>query len=340
MFGQLQPGAHDGSLFGGYRRHVQRVLHRAGQQVVRHLLGHLKRHVFLRLGGRSPKMRRDNDVWQIEQRACGGGFFCEDVKGGTGNMAGFQGLGQGRLIHQAAAGTVDDPHARLGPGNRRRVEDVAGLVGQRHMKGDEIGAGQQLIQLDLGDTHRARALLAQERVIGHNLHVQAKRAVADDTADIARADHAEGLVVQLDPHETRLLPLAGMGGGVGLGQLAGDRKHHRYRMFGGGDGVAERRVHHDHALFRRRRNIDVVNADPGAGDDFQTVCAFQQLGGHLGRRADGKTVVIADDFGQLFLVLAQLGHEINLDTTITKDLDGGFGQGVRDENLGGHDGHS
>lgn len=39
-------------------------------------------------------------------------------------------------------------------------------------------------------------------------------------------DHAEGLVEQLDPHEAGLLPLSGMGGGIGFQDLPGNGKHH------------------------------------------------------------------------------------------------------------------
>ena len=38
------------------------------------------------------------------------------------------------------------------------------------------------------------------------------------------------------------------------------------RVLGGGDGVAERRVHDDDALGGRRLDVDVVDADAGAAD--------------------------------------------------------------------------
>ena len=94
MVGQLDPGAHDLGLFGGDRRHVERVGHGAGQQVVRHLLGHLKRDVLLRLGGGGAQMRRADDVRQAEERVLRRGLLGEDVEGGAGDMARFQQLGQ------------------------------------------------------------------------------------------------------------------------------------------------------------------------------------------------------------------------------------------------------
>ncbi len=338
MPGQLDPGAHDRGFFCGDRGHVERVLHGAGQKVVRHLLGHLQRHVLLRLGGGGTQMRGHHHVRQAEERAFCGGFDLEHVEGGAGDLAGFQGFGKGGLIHQTAAGAVDDPHAFLCLCKGFGVQDAAGLVGQRHMQGDEIGLCQQLIELHLGHAHRLGALFGQEGIVGQYLHVQAKGAVADDAADIAGADHAEGLVVKLDPHEARLFPLAGMGGDRGFGQLPRHGKHHRNRMFGGGDGVAEGRVHHDHAVARGGGNVNVINADPGAADDLEVRRECQQLVGHLGGRADGKAVILADDLGQFFLVLAEFGHVIHLDPAVAEDLHGGFGEFVGYENAGGHDG--
>jgi hypothetical protein len=38
-------------------------------------------------------------------------------------------------------------------------QDAAGLVGHRHVQGDEIGACQQLVELDLGHAHFLGAFL-------------------------------------------------------------------------------------------------------------------------------------------------------------------------------------
>ncbi len=213
---------------------------------------------------------------------------------------------------------------------------IAGLVGQRHVQGDEVGAVKQLIQFHLGHAHRLRALLAQERVVGHDLHMQPQRPVADDAADIAGADHAEGLVEQLDPHEAVLLPLARMGGFGGFRQLPRHREHHRNRVLGRGDGVAEGRIHHDHALFGRGRDIDIVDPDTGAADDLEPGRRFQHLFCNLGRGADCKAVILPDHFEELILVSAKIGQVVDLDPPVAEYLDSGFRQFVGDENFGCH----
>jgi hypothetical protein len=105
-------------------------------------------------------------------------------------------------------------------------------------------------------------------------------------------------------------------------------------VFGGGDRVAERRVHHDDAARGRRRDIDIVDADAGAADDLQVLGLFQDLRRHFGGGADGKAVVIADQFGKFVFVLAEGGLEIDLNTAILEDLHGGRRQSVGNENFG------
>ena len=137
------------------------------------------------------------------------------------------------------------------------------------MQGDEVGAGQQLVQLDLLDAHLHRALGRQEGIVGDHLHLQAEGAVGDDRADVAGADQAQRLAVELDAHEAVLLPLAGLGGGVGGGHLAGQREHHGDGVLGGGDRVAEGGVHHHDAGGGGGGDVDVVDADAGAADHLQ-----------------------------------------------------------------------
>ena len=83
-------------------------------------------------------------------------------------------------------------------------------------------------------------------------------------------------------------------------------------------------------------NVDIVDADAGAADHLEVLGLLEDLGRDLGRGADGEAVEIADQLGQLILVAAELGLEIDLDAAILEDLDGGGGQRIGDENLGDH----
>jgi hypothetical protein len=94
-------------------------------------------------------------------------------------------------------------------------------------------------------------------------------AVGDDRADVAATDQAERLAAELDTHEAVLLPLAGLGALVGVGDFAGEREQHGDRVLGGGDRVAERRVHDDDAARRGGGHVDGVDPDPGAADHLE-----------------------------------------------------------------------
>ena len=87
MLGQLQPWPHDTRFFRCHRGHVQRVDHGTCQQIIRHLFGHLQRHIFLCLGRGSAQVRGHDHVFKIEQWVLGCRFFFENVKGGACHMA-------------------------------------------------------------------------------------------------------------------------------------------------------------------------------------------------------------------------------------------------------------
>ncbi len=282
-------------------------------------------------------MRRDDDVRHPEQRRGRRRFLGEHVQRRARDMTRFQRLGQRRLVDQPAARAVDDPDTLFRRRDGLLRQDVPRLVGQRNMQRDEVRPRQQLVQLDLGDTHMRRAVIRQEGIIGQHLHPKTQRAVADNRPDVPRADHAQRLVEDLRPHEAVLFPLAGMGRGRRLRQLPRDGEHHGNGVFGCRDRVSEGRVHHDHALFRRRRNIDIVHPDPGPPDHLQPRRRRQHLVADLGGGPDGETIVIADDGEQLFLVLAEIGQVVDLHPAVAEDLHGGFGEGVGNEDFRGHD---
>ena len=123
---------------------------------------------------------------------------------------------------------------------------------------------------------------------------------------------------------------------VGLRNFARQRQHQSDGMFGGRDRIAERRVHHDDAPRRRRRNIDVVDADAGAADHFELCRLLQDFRRDLGGGAHRKAVELADHRGKLVLVLAEIGLEVDLDAAVLEDLDRRRRQGIGDEHAGSH----
>ena len=269
LLGELHVRIEPLRLFGGQGRHIDRIRYGAGQQEIRHLLGDLQRHVLLRLGCRGAEMRRRDDIVAPEERVLTRRLVDKDVDCRAGDMTAVERRGEIIFDDEAAAGAVHQAHAALHLGDRAGVDQVFGGLGQRGMESDEIGAGKERIERYFFDAEIDRPLGRQERIVGDHLHAQTEGPLGDDRADIAAADDAERLAGQLDPHEARLLPFAGLRRAVGRRDLAAQREQHGNRVLGGGDRVAVGGIHHDNAALRRRCDVDIVDADAGPADDLE-----------------------------------------------------------------------
>ena len=97
-------------------------------------------------------MRRADDLFEAEQRVARvGRLVAKTSRAAPATWPDFQRLA-------SAASSTRPPRAQLMMrtpclhlGERRGVDDVAGLVGERRVQGDEVGAAQQLVELDLLD---------------------------------------------------------------------------------------------------------------------------------------------------------------------------------------------
>src|SRR5262245_28589101 len=107
-------------------------------------------------------------------------------------------------------------------------------------------------------------------------------------------------------------------------------------MLGGGDRVAERRVHYNDALGGGRRDVDIVDPDAGAPDHLEAFGALENLRRDLGGGADGEPVEAIDGRRELLLVLAEIGLEVDLKAAILEDLHGRRRQRIGNQNSGRH----
>ena len=78
------------------------------------------------------------------------------------------------------------------------ADQVARRARQRHVHGDGVGVGEQVMQCHQVNAVQRGGLLGHERVVAQNLHLHAARAVGDGHADLAQADDAQRLAAQLD----------------------------------------------------------------------------------------------------------------------------------------------
>ena len=145
------------------------------------------------------------------------------------------------------------------------------------------------------------------------------RPVRNYRADIAATDDAENLAAELDPHEPRLFPFAGLGRAVGHRDLARQREHHRDRVLCGGDRIAVRGIHDDDAALGGGGDVDIVDADPGAADDLELRRGGEQLGRDLGGRTHRESLIAGDALLQLGR--AEPGRDSGRDTACGEDLD-------------------
>ena len=199
----FQLGAVDG-------RHVDCEADDAARQEVDQQLGRLHGHRRLGLDGGGAEVRRHHDVGQLEQRMVGRRrFLHEDVEGGPGQVAGLQGLGQGLLVDDAAAGAVEHAaplriSASWRAPIRSRVSSVSGVWTVRKSQ-----RGSSWLQIGHAlDAELGGAVGCQERIEADDLHVEAGGAAGDLAADASQADDSQGLAGQLRADELVALPLA------------------------------------------------------------------------------------------------------------------------------------
>ncbi len=214
-------------------------------------------------------MRRGHHVVEGEQRRVGARLLDEDVEAGGGDAAVLEGLGERGLVDQAAAGGVDDPHAGLDLVQGVLADDPHGLGGLRQVDRDEVRGGEQRVEVDEPDPELGRDRGLRVRVVGDDVHVEGLHAGGDELPDLAEADHAEGLALDLDAGELLAVPTPGAQRGVGAGDVAGAGEQQRDGLLGGGDDVGGRRVDDHDAAFGGGGQLDVVEAHAGAGDDLE-----------------------------------------------------------------------
>jgi hypothetical protein len=111
--------------------------------------------------------------------------------------------------------------------------------------------------------------------------------------------------------------------------VAGGREHQRHGELGGRDDVGGRRVDDHDPGLGGGLDVDVVEADAGAGDDLEPPARSEGLGVHLRRRPHEDRVDVRDRRQQL----AAVGSVAAADLEVRAErLDGGGAELFGDEN--------
>ena len=102
-----------------------------------------------------------------------------------------------------------------------------------------------------------------------DLHSKRARPRRDRAADPAETDYSQRLALQLGPYKALPLPLCCFYTRIRLWDISREGNQQSESMLRRGDRVPVRRIHHHDASPRRRRHVDIVDADSGASDYAQ-----------------------------------------------------------------------
>ena len=138
---------------------------------------------------------------------------------------------------------------------------------QRAVQRDDVGAREQLGQLDVAGTELAHSL-ARERVAGQHAHAEAVQDADHRRADDAGADHPHGAAVQVEAEQAVEREVAVAHALVGAVDLAVEGQDEGHGMLGDGVRRVGRHAHHPQAERRRRGQVDVVEAGRAQGDQL------------------------------------------------------------------------
>ena len=245
------------------------------------------------------------------QGLVGGGLIGVDIQAGGTDLAGLQGRQQSGLVHIGAARGVDDHHAVLHLGDILGGNQGA-AIHSGSVDGNEVGLGQQLIHLHIGDAQLLLDTGDVENIKSNHLHADGLGHDAQVLADAAEAHDAQGLALQLDALAVGLLlPLVLTHGVAGDGDVAGAGEHMAHSQLRHGLGGGLGGVLHVDAVGLGVVHVDVVHAHAAADDQLQLAALglVDVVGADLGLGTDHHHVEITQRLAQL-IGLIELLHDL------------------------------
>ena len=221
------------------------------------------------LDGACTEVWGHGDLGKREQWRLGRRFLGEDIDRSTGDGTIGDGRCQIGLVDDATTGDVDDPQTGLGLGQHFGVYEVHRLGGAGQVQCHEVARADQGFEIDQFAAKFGSSSSVDERIEGHQVHIEGLGTGRNEATNAAEADDAQGLLGQLDPVPLAALPAAVNERCMRLSDIAGLGQHHRQCVLGGRHGVGERCVGYQHVVGRRRLDIDIVETDTSAADDLQ-----------------------------------------------------------------------
>lgn len=238
-------------------------------------------------------MGREDDLIHREEGFVDEGLFLENVKGGSGEVAGPQRVDDGGFVHHLAAGDIDEKGPAFHPGDALGVDEVTGLRRERDEGDDDVGLAEEGVEGTVAGMGVGGRFGVDHR------HVERAGAGLDLFGDASVADHPEGFSA-----EERALPAQRFNAAVGppsradetvgFGNPAGHVEQQPEGVIGGGFGESGRGVRGGDTAPPQFGEVEIVDAHRGIGDKLQGRSGIEQrgvdpqfpLGEHRGAVAD------------------------------------------------------
>jgi hypothetical protein len=239
-------------------------------------------------------VRRHHDVREREDRVLRRRFFLEHVERGAGDGAFLERVVERGLVHDTAAGHVNEVGGRLHLLQGARVHHGGGLRGAWDVQRDEVGGREDLIQAPGAlDVHGAHPVLGDVRVVGEHPHPHPHGAPGDDGPHVPEPYEPEGFLGDLDAFEGAPIPLSTPQRAVRSRDAPRRGEHQSEGVLGGGNRVARGGVGDQDSVLGRRLYVYVVHPDAGSPDGLEVLRPLYYLRRNAGRAADYEAVVLA-----------------------------------------------
>jgi hypothetical protein len=193
---------------------------------------------------------------------------------------------KGALIDEFAPSGVDQPNPRLAARQAIVVEQMLRFQCRRQVQRQIVGARAHLVQCHQLDAKARRDLLGNIGIVRDHAHAKGARTLRHLLPDTSQAGHAERLSAHFRAEKPFLLPFAGLHRGVGSRNHPRQRENERPGVLGDADAVGAWRIDDEDAALAGRRDVDVVDAGPRAGDDAEPRRGVHQCRRHFGRAAN------------------------------------------------------
>lgn len=160
------------------------------------------------------------------------GFFFVDVERSAGDGAVSEGIDEGVGIDERAARGVDENGAGLDHLEGLCVDHVAVFCGERAVKGDDIGGGENGVEVGIGDV----GVLRGEGIVGDDVHAKAAANIDEAAADEPCTNDAGGFSVQVESQQPVEGKVVIARADVGAVRLSIERHEECHGVFGDGVG--------------------------------------------------------------------------------------------------------